>query len=418
MARGNHQEVAQRWAERATGSDKPALDAENLLDHGDSIYSFGTHFEIARILRDKKGAPQAWLINGEVWGSRTSQQQSHVRNAIARNVEDLPRVTIPHRALGAAGIDLATVSIVDVQDDWYTDTVIQKEHLVGEWDYEYTPPEAGGWQNSKTGEFVQRQGWDSKPPKVECACYSPPLPDWPRKATWKEYSAAKDEREAHVRARHGAWDSVSDRPRNYGRKIARSSTHRQWELVDKPGSPLGYVFERTVSRHWLGASLIRAQVSWWHQPRNPEARPVMRRRWAYFLSGFDQNETRPSYYFCELPPKARPTTVEEALETLKPGVVRFAERSGRDVKRQGDIFAVPLPSTTLRMLKQQGGVLEKRGRLLGTNHAATEVIRAAGVTYARGTLRHVPDDRRPDHKLLNVGKQWHMIVKNTVPLAA
>lgn len=158
------------------------------------------------------------------------------------------------------------------------------------------------------------------------------------------------------------------------------------------------------------------------------------RRTAYFLSGFDENERRPSYFFCELPPKARPTTVEEALEALKPDTVKLAESMGREVKRQGDIFAIPMPTLTLAQLKKQGGVhirrpklVEQDGRLvwdgprptlLGTNHEATEVVRVGKQTYARGTITHNPQGRRPDHARTTIGKQWHLILKNTVPTGA
>ena len=81
-------------------------------------------------------------------------------------------------------------------------------------------------------------------------------------------------------------------------------------------------------------------------PAEPGSTPKHGARTAYFLSGFDSNETRPSYFFCELPPKVKPTTVAEAYDTLKPTAVRLAEEYGRDVKRQGDIFAVPVPAWT------------------------------------------------------------------------
>jgi hypothetical protein len=50
----------------------------------------------------------------------------------------------------------------------------------------------------------------------------------------------------------------------------------------------------------------------------------------------------------------------------------------------------------------------------GTRHEGTEVaILPNGVTLARGTLRHTGGQ----HRMLSLGKRWHLIVRNTVPLA-
>ena len=81
-------------------------------------------------------------------------------------------------------------------------------------------------------------------------------------------------------------------------------------------------------------------------------------------------------------------------------------------------FAIPMPGVTLRELKAQGGVHEKRGNLLGTNHVATETVRVGRRTWARGTLTHAPEDRAPDHARVTIGKTWHLIQKNTVPIGA
>lgn len=187
--------------------------------------------------------------------------------------------------------------------------------------------------------------------------------------------------------------------------------------------------------------------------------PIMRRK-VKFLSGFDHGEPHLAYFFCELP-KCDASTVDEAYEALKPEVVRLAEAMGRDVKRQGDIFAVQTTETTAslkkrarvlgrRTPKKKRVVVEKGMRqrdlfgktttpvmsrtieeipddeqdavraasmLLGTNHQGTEVIQTHdGTIYARGCLWHVPDGRTNDHVRVKLGKAWHIIVKNTVPV--
>lgn len=512
----SHDDVAQRWANRILTPGRGALSSRNLHDSGDSIFSYGSHFEVGRILRDRKGNPTAWLLNGNTYSNTTSKHQAAVRGAVART--GLPTVTIPHAALGVAGIDLRTIEIVDVQRDWWTTTTVTKEEMPGRWEYDYACPidgDRGGWQNTKTGEIVLRKDYSTPRPTIECDCVIDLPGPWAQGPwdgyCWERKWALSELREVHIRARHGAWEEFGAHRRRTGRKrvVSGQNGRTDWDLVDDPTAPLGYVFQRDVQRHWLGASLIKAQVPYqvqvkhaacggtgvadepWfirahvgrdqfvsgplteeqmraaqehndrlmernggiRQPfgwlweleavvKHTECRgcggrgrvPATRRRTAYFLSGFDENETRPSYFFCELPPKVHPTTVAEALETLKPTAVKLAEQAGREVRRQGDIFCIPMPGVTLRELKKQGGVhikrpklVEQDGRLtwdgprpnlLGTNHEATEVVRLGDQTWARGTISHVPEGRRPDHKRTPLGREWHLIQKNTVPVSA
>lgn len=523
MGYHDHDAVAMRWVKRALNGQQyaPAHKSANLHDEGDVIYSYGHHFEVARILRDQRRRPIGWLFNGNTFSVTTARHQAAVRNAIIRDGDGLPMVTIPHAALQAAGIELGTVQLVDRQDDWSTTRYEIKEHLVGEWVYEkrYEP---GGWRNSLTGEFVAaKYRWDhSNKPKVECdheiSVPGPWKPGW----NWERERAESAAREVHERIHHGVWEDVPTITRNTGRKRAMRSRNVEWDIIDEPTAPLGYVFQREINRHWLGASLIRAATLepinrrcpacagtrrgkpysvyrgggglgplryedhhralsvYEHQVRrfkqgDLDEEPLWRssvevyetidacrgcdgrgtvrgwrRRWAHYLSGFDENETRPSYFFCELPPEAKPQTVAEAYQALKPEAVVYAESIGREVQRQGDIFAIPMPSVTLQQLKKDGGehvrrateVVERtwwpqRGRggsrtvrvreslhqahVLGTNHEATEVVRMPdGRVYGRGALTHSPSDREPDHKRVSLGKTWHLLVKNTVPIGA
>jgi hypothetical protein len=157
--------------------------------------------------------------------------------------------------------------------------------------------------------------------------------------------------------------------------------------------------------------LIRAKVSsiWIHGTR-----------WSYFLSGYDLNEPGLSYFFCELPPDAMPSTIEEAYQMLKPESVKVAEAQRKKVKRQGDIFLIPVDTPP-----GGEGPLIKKGRkpdpwdwdyILGTNHMAEDRIVHRNLTYVRGRIVHAPSGRRPDHQPLRLGRQWHLAVKNTVPV--
>jgi hypothetical protein len=135
-------------------------------------------------------------------------------------------------------------------------------------------------------------------------------------------------------------------------------------------------------------------------------------RLSYFLSGFDRNERRLSYFFCELPPGANPATVDEAYLALKPASVHKALEEGRRVMRQGDMFLIAMPwrHHIPRALVEQNKYVH------GTNHRATNYVEAGGLTYVRGLLQHRPAGRRPDHATLHLGHRWWLCVKNTVPV--
>lgn len=525
MTVASYQDTAARWCNVVLGrTTKPTLTNRRMPTRGDSIFSYGTHFEIARLIRDRKGEPLFFLLNGETFSNTTTKHQAEVRGAISRT--SMPSVIIPHRALEAAGIDFASIQLIDVQSDWWEQvvTVRQEFPTEAEWQYESdTLTDYGGWRNSRTGEIHLRlKAWGEMPPKQEtCEVCVKPVP-YPRvdytapfnerQAMYAEYERLEVERKAHIRARHGEWDEFSAHRRATGRRFIQNKRGwRTWDMEDDGNGGIEYV--QTFDRHRLGASLIRAQVRfmarrrcprevapyveefeggegplnqrqdrWRHDfeytepdwdgpltPRTVSATRLSTRcpvcngsgwrrepatRWAYFLSGFDENETRPSYFFCELVPGAKPRTVDEAVDSLKPDAVRYAESIGREVKRQGDIFAIPMPGLTLRELKQRGGVHTKRPHLvlrgtdvkyataataeilrtardegillswsgprptlLSTNHEATEIVTVGGQTYGRGMLRHVPQNRQPDHRGVKLGKDWHLIVKNTVPVS-
>jgi hypothetical protein len=73
----NNSMVAHLWAheqeESASGS--------NFFFEGTSIYSYGHHFEVGRIVKNKQGK-KAYLINEDYYSVTTSKRQYYVRNAI------------------------------------------------------------------------------------------------------------------------------------------------------------------------------------------------------------------------------------------------------------------------------------------------------------------------------------------------
>jgi len=177
------------------------------------------------------------------------------------------------------------------------------------------------------------------------------------------------------------------------------------------------VVHTRFSKHPIRADeqLIRADVQTPHWGRDHWGyRSIVEytNRSTYFLSGYDRNERGLSYFLCELPARVHPTTVKEAYEALKPESVKVAEKLGRKIKRQGDMFFIRskdyVPS--LKAIRRHQQYIHQ------SNHVAEDVSWEGPLTYVRGTIQHMPSGRRPDHAPLNLGRQhWWLCVRNTVP---
>ncbi len=147
----------------------------------------------------------------------------------------------------------------------------------------------------------------------------------------------------------------------------------------------------------------------------------------YFLSGFDEVD-RHNYFLCHVP--GQPKTVHEALENLKPELVKRALAAGVEVVRQGDWFFIPaeylgITAKTIRAASKTQ-VSEFR---LGGKHGTHVVTRARQVLVAengapeaivQGIVRHKPPSpRRPEHRAHKLGegegagKSWWYPVQNT-----
>lgn len=73
----NNQMVAHLWAHE----QKESASGSNFFFEGESIYSYGHHFEVGRIVKNKQGK-KAYLINEDYYSTTTCKHQYYVRNAI------------------------------------------------------------------------------------------------------------------------------------------------------------------------------------------------------------------------------------------------------------------------------------------------------------------------------------------------
>ena len=401
--------VIQRWVDIAEGtSDVKQLTNSRAPVFDGKLYAWSVWFELVRARRDKKGRVTHYIVNGDLLPRNGWQGGSH-QWALRQALQKMRTAIIPFSALAEAGIDLDTVQIIHVLPD-------RNEEIRHHSD---TFPAGAVWHNDpiyETRELTEET-------KAE----------WSKHHWYGLHNPSVPIEQVPLAYRHWTVSVGKKQVLRTGRSPYRG------EIAITRNDDGTKSYDWTTSHHWLGESLIRARVTWRNGVADPRrfnrADFTVHHRWAYFLSGFDHQEPTPLYFFAELPPRVKPTTVDEAYTFLKPEPVLLAEQMERAVTRQGDIFAVETSLTT-RALTKQGAVYEKRlytdtpswwgqranrvqtAQLLGTNHCATEVARLpGGITLARGSLYHDPIGRRRDHvrRRIGDGKTWHIIVKNTVP---
>lgn len=437
MGYASYFDVTRAWVRRCQSTDYVKTPNNPRMPvTGDRIYSYGAHFEIGRGIRNKRGELTFFLLNGDNYSVTTSRHQSEVRAAVQRS--GVPYVIIPYEALTAAGIsDLNTVSLLEATSDQVEVTKHQSTELPPRYRWADVPvsryvdlteqeiaAKLAEKQARNDADHARQLGYAQDDPEGYWAKHWLPNNPEPAKATLHS-------------GEYREWRQVGTR-----RAIVSASDREAWGITAALQEDGSYVYTWETRRHWLGESLIQATVTWSrrHTCRTCKGTGVSadwRSQWAgtcpntacrgrgqwttthkrraKFLSGFDHNETRRCYFFCELP-RTSETTVAGAYDALKPAVVSFAERNGRDVRRQGDIFAIETSFTT-RDLRQRGATFSKRAYLIGTNHTATQVATLPdGTTFARGCLYHEPERRRPDHSRIKVPSGWSLIAKNTVPV--
>lgn len=179
--------------------------------------------------------------------------------------------------------------------------------------------------------------------------------------------------------------------------IVVPSQGENWRTVtykDKDGR------EQTRNIHTLGDSVVRVKDR-------------------YYLSAVDETGVGNGMYFlAELATDRAPKSLDEALDFLKPKMVREAEARGSSVLRQGEWFAIPTYVRTSDLMRdvERGMAIYGERRVLGKDghHELEEAViykagPQKGLVYARGVLKHTKDE----HVDLNLGTaRWYLIVHN------
>ena len=186
-------------------------------------------------------------------------------------------------------------------------------------------------------------------------------------------------------------------------EVVVSSNGERWrEVVEKDENGR----EHTRNVHSLGDSVVRVKDR-------------------FYVSAVDETGVGSGMYFlAELQTSKAPQSLDEALNLLKPRVVREAEDRGLDIRRQGEWFAIPmaLAKSVELMRDVERGIAEYRRRhILGRDghHELEEAViyRAGdrkGEVYARGVLKHTTEE----HNDLDLGTlRWHLIVHHVAGAA-
>lgn len=107
----SHSDITDRWVQRQVmGSDRNTYErygwwqSSRVMYWGDRIYSYGEHFVMGEVFRNKDGSPRFVLMDGERYSVSTMQHQSHLRSSLHRHAPDVPVLTVPGPAMREAGI--------------------------------------------------------------------------------------------------------------------------------------------------------------------------------------------------------------------------------------------------------------------------------------------------------------------------
>src|SRR6266852_61918 len=128
--------------------------------------------------------------------------------------------------------------------------------------------------------------------------------------------------------------------------ITVPSSEERWRSVEYM-KPDGTAAHRSV--HTLGDSVIRVRDHG-------------------FVSAVDETGVgRGIYFFTQLPGRKTPSSLQEALDMLKPLFVRNAEKEGLEVRRQGEWFAVPVRTRTRQLMRdvRRGVAVRGQDHVLG-----------------------------------------------------
>jgi len=295
------------------------------------LYSYGRHFPMCEYFpagRHGRRRPLL-LLNGDTFSVTTSRHQNQARGMADRVARAIGAdvLVIPYATLGAAGIARETVRPLEVRPDRTVtlDTVPVPFALDDVGTAHSSAPFEGWrergtrytWRDENGRRYIRDIVTESSELIAGAGYY---LPNGER---LEGFTLTTEQRDAGAewQSERREWRQLSE-PIVRPATVATTAAGDGWTELEQDGAG-GYQLVRR--RHMLGDSLFTARA---------------RGRRRKFLSSWDENE-RNLYFLAELP-RTPASTVAAAIDALAPPAVHAALAQGRDVKRQGDIFFIPV----------------------------------------------------------------------------
>lgn len=348
--------------------NEPVWDAGNVYCDDDTLYSYGRHFPLARIIGKKNGKP-LFIKNGDSVSRTTSRHQGDVQRYITG-----PTVSLS--AIEAAGFRfhrLEPENIVDFVGDSYIPVIKDKD----------------------TGKMY-------------------------RKLPSKEYEGTGTyEAIRHVNALglrdNEDWSEV--------RHLTRDEREYRGMRIILEKLPSLQPFPKPEQGMLSGESPLhdpRYVEGYWHTLSGVLLRRPSSDGSRYFLCGLDES----SYFVAALP--GRPRNIADAYDSLKPPEVLQAEKEGKRVLRQGEWFFVDTDLTDEELCntyKCSMSLFKRRQRLTslpareGQNnrHVTTCPFGMPSTGYATGYVYHRDStygSSTGEHRKLELGNTWWRFYRN------
>lgn len=350
------------WVERACMPGKS--DAHEWISsihaEGDALYHYGRHFCLGEILRSPNGRPRLFLLNGDDYagtggfGPSTGSRQMDLRRHVAAT--NVPALTVPFSALGAAGIKRDSIRPVEIIDERYTTHDVYMDEPPGPLLHADVPEDERRW-------------------KIERGVPDHASIDYADRS----YAIRTDDGRYHFRVK------------------------RHW-LGDALFKATTFAYDRAT-----GVSRKRTRLYLSSFDYN-EPRPL------YFLCELPTRIRRDGGTVPVRPltvkhaiDDLRPDEVVKAqnagIDVIRQGDVFALPTSltTRDLTRQSN-----------------SGIAKSAHVLGTNHKVTDTIVTVDGDTYGRGRMRHDPGAHRgPDHRTVTLGdgKTWYRLLKNTVPMS-
>ena len=419
----------------------------NVYVDGRTIYSWGEHFPMGHIL-----APNVVWLNGDTVSASTSRHQRLLRDKL-RWRKSVQVIIVPGSALSAARLDYRTIQPVDIRAEGYeytrhtSDTppagMRTDDIAVGRWSAEekvHAAFGAHGWAPWRQAADLA-VGWiDTEGNRQVVAIDEDGRYVWHTCRHWLG--------DAVFTAERGGWNGREYEPqqrRPFISSFDRQERNNLYFLSQLP-HPVDTVEEAiealapesVKTAREMGRLVVR-QGDMFAILMGVTTRQL-RKQGAEFI----RRHVTVEWVGWAKEVIAQRKAIEAVSKTMPPAPVR--EYGSTELWRkwcaEADAWADELakrcaakypqlwpngasrhnmrPTTPSRRWHTRREV--EAMPLMGTAHTATEVATMPnGMQYARGLIYHDPavinETRQPDHARRQLGKQWHLIARNTVPVS-